>query len=138
MRIGKNYLAVFLISITPSKAFLRHSSNLSRNNQGIIQQPTRNRNINKFTTSATTATTTASATNSDSIKIINKMNRNIHNFTWQQTMLRIKDPKQSVPFYEDNFGFKLIHFYNFPQWNFSLYFMAFLKDDDKFDLTPGY
>ena len=65
------------------------------------------------------------------------MDASAYNFTWQQTMLRIKDPKVSVPFYEDLFGFKLIHFYNFPQWNFSLYFLAFLPDEEKFDLIPG-
>ena len=59
------------------------------------------------------------------------------NFTWQQVMLRIKDPKQSVPFYENQFGFKLIHFYNFPQWNFSLYFLAFIPEEESFDLVPG-
>eukprot|EP00596_Hydrurales_sp_CCMP1899_P008619 CAMPEP_0119043406 /NCGR_PEP_ID=MMETSP1177-20130426/21597_1 /TAXON_ID=2985 /ORGANISM="Ochromonas sp, Strain CCMP1899" /LENGTH=357 /DNA_ID=CAMNT_0007011415 /DNA_START=193 /DNA_END=1269 /DNA_ORIENTATION=+ len=62
---------------------------------------------------------------------------NPHNFTWQQTMLRIKDPKITVPYYEDNFGFKLIHFYNFPQWSFSLYFLACLPADVKFDCIPG-
>lgn len=45
-------------------------------------------------------------------------------FSWQQTMLRIKDPLVTVPFYENHFGFKLIHKYDFPQWNFSLYFMG--------------
>jgi Glyoxalase/Bleomycin resistance protein/Dioxygenase superfamily len=35
---------------------------------------------------------------------------------WQQTMLRIKDPKRTIPFYEEHFGFKLIHKYQFPQW----------------------
>lgn len=59
------------------------------------------------------------------------------NFTWQQVMLRIKDPKLSLPFYQDLFGFKLVHFYNFPQWNFSLYFLAFIPDDELFDLIPG-
>ena len=49
-------------------------------------------------------------------------------FSWQQTMLRIKDPKISVPFYENHFGFKQIHFYHFPQWNFSLYFLAILPE----------
>lgn len=47
-----------------------------------------------------------------------------HNFSWQQTMLRIKDPKLSVPFYEKHFGFRLIHTYKFDQWGFSLYFLA--------------
>jgi hypothetical protein len=27
----------------------------------------------------------------------------------QQTMIRIKDPKISIPFYEKNFGFRLVH-----------------------------
>jgi len=43
---------------------------------------------------------------------------------WQQTMLRIKDPTQTVPFYQDNFGLKLIHKYHFNEYGFSLYFMG--------------
>ncbi len=46
------------------------------------------------------------------------------NTEYQQTMLRIKDPKVTIPFYEENFGFKLIHSYDFPQWKFALYFMT--------------
>lgn len=53
---------------------------------------------------------------------------NPYGLTLQQTMLRIKDPKKSVPFYEDNFGFKLLHRYDFEQWKFSLYFMGILRD----------
>lgn len=40
---------------------------------------------------------------------------NPFNFSWQQTMLRIKDPAVTVPFYERHFGFKLIHRYRLPQ-----------------------
>lgn len=59
-------------------------------------------------------------------------------FSWQQTMLRIKDPKVTVPFYEKNFGFKLIHTYHFEQWNFSLYFLAILPKNVEVELpTPG-
>ena len=43
-------------------------------------------------------------------------------------MLRIKDPKKTIPFYENNFGLKLLHRYDFEQWKFSLYFMGILKD----------
>lgn len=39
-------------------------------------------------------------------------------------MLRIKNPLVSVPFYVSNFGMQLLHKYDFPQWNFSLYFLA--------------
>lgn len=67
-------------------------------------------------------------------------------------MLRIKDPKVTVPYYEKNFGFTLIHKYvetfsiaasrillifkidiyryDFPQWNFSLYFLATLPEGE--------
>jgi lactoylglutathione lyase len=50
--------------------------------------------------------------------------QNPYKFSWQQTMFRIKDPDITVPFYENNFGFKLIHKYHFNQWGFSLYFLA--------------
>lgn len=78
------------------------------------------------------------ADTTDASKLIeSSVGANKHNFTWQQTMLRIKDPKLSLPFYEDHFGFKLVHFYNFPQWNFSLYFLAFIPEEEPFDLVPG-
>jgi len=38
-------------------------------------------------------------------------------------MLRIKDPKVSVPFYEKHFGMKLIHWIDFPKWTFTVYFL---------------
>lgn len=43
------------------------------------------------------------------LKMSTFASHNPHHFSWQQTMLRIKDPKVSVPFYENHFGFKLIH-----------------------------
>lgn len=52
-------------------------------------------------------------------------------------MLRIKDPSVSVPFYEKYFGFTLIHKYDFPQWKFSLYFLAILPEQESFNLIPG-
>ena len=51
-------------------------------------------------------------------------------FTWQQTMLRIKNPLVTVPFYTNHFQFQLIKTYHFPQWNFSLYFMATIPEGD--------
>mmetsp|Transcript_13029 Transcript_13029/g.43347 ORF Transcript_13029/g.43347 Transcript_13029/m.43347 type:complete len:348 (-) Transcript_13029:530-1573(-) len=51
-----------------------------------------------------------------------------YNASFQQTMLRIKDPKVSVPFYERHFGMKLVHRYDFPQWKFSLYFLERPRD----------
>ncbi|KAL8451922.1 hypothetical protein Emag_002574 [Eimeria magna] len=51
-----------------------------------------------------------------------------YGFCWQQTMLRIKDPKVSVPFYERNFGMKLVHTYHFDDSGFSLYFLERPRD----------
>jgi lactoylglutathione lyase len=62
---------------------------------------------------------------------------NPQNFSWQQTMLRIKDPKITVPFFLNHFGFTLIHTYNFPQWGFSLYFLAILPAGQTYTLVPG-
>ena len=85
-----------------------------------------------FFRSSTTATTTmATFTSTSNSDVVN------HNFQWQQTMLRIKDPKQTVPFFEKHFGFTLLHTYNFPQWNFSLYFLAILPAGESYTLTPG-
>jgi lactoylglutathione lyase len=61
---------------------------------------------------------------------------NPRGYTLQQTMLRIKDPKKSVDFYTQHFGFQKIHQYDFPEWNFSLYFLAILPDTLKCP-TPG-
>ncbi|CAD2091357.1 glyoxalase I, putative [Plasmodium vinckei brucechwatti] len=46
-----------------------------------------------------------------------------YNVAWQQTMLRINNPKETVEFYEKNFGMINIHTYHFNEYNFSLYFM---------------
>jgi len=51
-----------------------------------------------------------------------------YNARFQQTMLRIKDPKVSVPFYEKHFGCKLVHRMDFPQWKFTVYFLEKLRD----------
>ena len=57
--------------------------------------------------------------------------------TWQQTMLRIKDPAKTLPFYTDLLGFTLIDKFDFPQWKFSLYFLTTLPEGQTYDLTPG-
>jgi lactoylglutathione lyase len=54
--------------------------------------------------------------------------------SFQQTMVRIKDPKVSVPFYIENFGMKLAHEYHFPEFKFSLYFLERPRDGQPF---PG-
>jgi len=57
--------------------------------------------------------------------------------TWQQTMLRIKDPKASIKFYTELLGFTLVDKFDFPQYKFALYFLTTLKDGETYNLTPG-
>jgi lactoylglutathione lyase len=50
-------------------------------------------------------------------------------FVMNQTMMRIKDPKQSVAFYRDVLGMTLLDQYDFPDMKFSLYFMGYPDGD---------
>ena len=43
----------------------------------------------------------------------------------QQTMVRVKDPEASLKFYVEVLGFHLVMFRDFPQWGFSVYFVAY-------------
>ncbi|CAL9727684.1 glyoxalase I [Monosporozyma unispora] len=51
--------------------------------------------------------------------------QNDQSLKFNHTCLRIKDPKVSVPFYEEKFGMKLLSRKDFPEMNFSLYFLTF-------------
>lgn len=55
---------------------------------------------------------------------------------WQQTMLRIKDPKASVAHYTENYGMTLIAHLQFPQWTFDLYFLTTLPEGTEYTLDP--
>jgi lactoylglutathione lyase len=52
-------------------------------------------------------------------------------------MLRIKDPTKSVDFYKNKLGMTLIDKYDFPKWDFSLYFLASLKPGETYSIAPG-
>ena len=45
-------------------------------------------------------------------------------------MLRIKDPSVSVPFYVNHFGFTLLETIDFPEWKFTLNFLAILPEGE--------
>ncbi|XP_058463538.1 lactoylglutathione lyase isoform X2 [Malaya genurostris] len=46
-------------------------------------------------------------------------------FLFQQTMYRIKDPRASIPFYNEVLGMSLLCKMDFPEAQFSLYFMGY-------------
>jgi lactoylglutathione lyase len=63
--------------------------------------------------------------------------RNALRWSWQQTMLRVKDPTRSLGFYRGLLGFTLLDRMDFPALRFSLYFLATLPPDEPYTLTPG-
>jgi len=50
-------------------------------------------------------------------------------YIMQQTMIRVRDPKVSLEFYTKTLGFNLVMHRNFPQWGFSVYFVAYVPKE---------
>ena len=53
-----------------------------------------------------------------------------HEFVFNQTMFRIKDPQRTLKFYSDVMGMTLIKRFDFPAMEFTLYFMAALSPEE--------
>lgn len=55
---------------------------------------------------------------------------NTQGFTFNHTMLRVKDPKKSLDFYQNVLGMTLLQKKSYPNAEFDLYFLAKLTDDE--------
>jgi len=51
-------------------------------------------------------------------------------FIFQQTMLRVRDPQAALDFYTRVLGMTLLAKLDFPSMSFSLYFLAYEKQED--------
>ena len=51
-------------------------------------------------------------------------------FIMQQTMLRVKDPRESLKWYSNVLGMRLLQELHFPEYKFSLYFMGYCNPSD--------
>eukprot|EP00656_Telonema_subtile_P017760 TRINITY_DN19574_c0_g1_i1.p1 TRINITY_DN19574_c0_g1~~TRINITY_DN19574_c0_g1_i1.p1 ORF type:complete len:343 (+),score=85.82 TRINITY_DN19574_c0_g1_i1:62-1090(+) len=51
-------------------------------------------------------------------------------FNLSQTMLRVKNGPASIQFYTEQLGMKMVKTRHFPQWKFSLYFLASITDEE--------
>ncbi|VVT46760.1 uncharacterized protein SAPINGB_P001373 [Magnusiomyces paraingens] len=74
--------------------------------------------LTNFTSSTSTKQTFVKAANMSTSAV------DTTGFKYNHTMIRIKDPKISVPFYEKNFGMKLYGKYSFKGFGFDIYYLG--------------
>lgn len=51
------------------------------------------------------------------------------NYTFNHTMLRVRDPQVSLDFYTRILGLKVLRKLDFDDWKFSLYFLAYVPNE---------
>lgn len=69
-------------------------------------------------------------TNSEVSKLCKEPDPATRGYIMQQTMYRIKDPTQSLPFYTEVLGMRLLQKLDFPKMKFSLYFLGYENAQD--------
>lgn len=58
-------------------------------------------------------------------------------YALNQTMLRVRDPQESLRFYRDILGMTLLQRLDFEEMQFSLYFLAYLDDCETIPSDPA-
>ena len=58
-------------------------------------------------------------------------------FTFNHSMLRVKDPQVSLAFYTHVLGMRVLRKLDFPEMKFSLYFLAKLQEEAQVPQDPG-
>lgn len=76
----------------------------------------------------------ASSVNADGVQPIAA---NTTGFTFNHTMLRVKDPAKSLEFYTGVLGMTLLAVKKFPKMEFDLYFLSKLTDSERENLPAG-
>lgn len=61
-----------------------------------------------------------------------------HQFVFNQTMYRIKDPKRTLAFYSEVMGMTLVKRLDFPEMKFTLYFMASIPPEQRGDWSEDH
>ncbi|HZG31788.1 MAG TPA: lactoylglutathione lyase [Sphingopyxis sp.] len=65
------------------------------------------------------------------------MTRPTAGFALNQTMLRVRDPQESLRFYRDILGMTLLQRLDFEEMQFSLYFLAYLAEGETVPADPA-
>ena len=65
------------------------------------------------------------------------MTRPTAGFALNQTMLRVRDPQESLRFYRDILGMTLLQQLDFEEMQFSLYFLAYLAEGETVPTDPA-
>lgn len=81
--------------------------------------------------------TSAQPDSSVQVKGVQPIAMATNGFTFNHTMLRVKDPVKSLSFYTGILGMTLLAIKKFPDMGFDLYFLAKLTDDERQNLPAG-